>query len=216
MKKQELLQREIRTLVNLQLSNIEPRRASAESKQMDMQGLEAGLAYIGLELEHAEREIAKIWSLYEGNSTVASINYPRDFSLKTEEDRRREAKETLALLPTLPSETFRKVLAREVAISLTAGKVSNEELERIQKELRDAPQIVVDPETIIKDHENGFVSTKTASVMRGYAEDESEKAAIDHAERATRVLNAQTNMAARGMPDLAVEPVQEAKEEKNG
>ena len=59
MQKQEKLQREIRQLVNLNLSNIEPKRASAESKQEDAKGLEAGLSYIGMELEYTERKIAK-------------------------------------------------------------------------------------------------------------------------------------------------------------
>ena len=57
------------------------------------------------------------------------------------------------------------------------------------------------------DHEAGFVSTKLASELRGYPEGEAEQAAKDHAERAARIVAAQTNtamtkMQARGAPDM--------------
>ena len=37
---------------------------------MDNQGLEAGLSYIGLLLESAERQIAEIWAAYEERTVV--------------------------------------------------------------------------------------------------------------------------------------------------
>ncbi len=61
---QDRLKRDIRELVNLAVSSLAV-RASAESKAMDNQGLEAGLSYIGLLLESAERQIAEFWAAYE-------------------------------------------------------------------------------------------------------------------------------------------------------
>src|SRR5690606_23205445 len=68
MAKQDALKNDIRTLINLSLSNIKPKMASAESKSLDERGLEAGLSNIGLVLEHCERKIAHYWSLYEGST----------------------------------------------------------------------------------------------------------------------------------------------------
>ncbi len=45
--------------MNLAVSSLAV-RASAESKAMDNQGLEAGLSYIGLLLDIAERQIAEL------------------------------------------------------------------------------------------------------------------------------------------------------------
>ncbi len=58
MSKQQQLKQDIRDLVNLNLSNIKPKLQSAESKQIDEHGLEAGLSALGLVLEHAERKAA--------------------------------------------------------------------------------------------------------------------------------------------------------------
>ncbi|MEA1999531.1 MAG: hypothetical protein U9N61_09480, partial [Euryarchaeota archaeon] len=64
MKKQEEIKRDIRMLVKLAVSNLAPKMASAESKDYDERGLEAGLSAIGLELEQGERLIAQYWTMY--------------------------------------------------------------------------------------------------------------------------------------------------------
>ena len=64
-KLQEKLEDDIRKLVNLAVSNKTGRAISGDSKEMDNQGLEAGLSFIGLVLETAERKIATYWSTYE-------------------------------------------------------------------------------------------------------------------------------------------------------
>jgi len=205
MDKQKQLREEIRLLVNLALSNIEPRRASAESKSMDQQGLEAGLSYIGLECEYGERQIAEIWADYEGASNAEiTIKYPQKYSLRSDADRRAEAEEDTKLLPILPSVTYQKVMAKKI-VALTIGpEISNEELEQINKEIDDAPVILTDPEVIAKDLEAGLVGEETASKLRGYPAGEVEKARKDHADRAARVSLAQSEAGARGVADLDV------------
>lgn len=221
MQKQTGLQEEIRQLINLSLANIRPVRASAESKAMDNLGLEAGLAAIGLVLEFGERNIGRIWHHYEGSSgEEVTVKYPDSYDLRTEEDRRQEAGELRKLLPTIPSETFQKTVAKEIVNIMVGHKVKTEELQDMFVEIEDSTVVVTDPDIIAKDHEAGFVSTATASQLRGYPEGEAEQAAIDHAERASRIVMAQTNaknMAARGVKDLDDNPNsgQEERQEAN-
>ena len=203
MDKQKTLREEIRLLVNLALSNIEPRRASAESKKEDQHGLEAGLSYIGLECEYGERQIAEIWADYEGaKDAKITVAYPQKYSLQSDADRRAEAKEDTAIMSSVPSKTYQKTMAKEI-VDLTVGSVvSNEELKTIHKEIDDALVINTDPEVIAKDLENGLVSNETASKARGYPDGEVEKANEDHAARAARVALAQSEAGARGVKDL--------------
>ena len=72
---QERLKGDIRELVNLAVSSLAV-RASAESKVMDNQGLEAGLSYIGLLLESAERQLCEHWAAYE-ERVVSNGKLPR-------------------------------------------------------------------------------------------------------------------------------------------
>ena len=91
MQKQEQLKTEIRQLVHLAISTLSSTRQSAESMGLDNQGLEAGLSYVGLELQHAERKIAEYWAMYEGGGDAASINYPTQYSILSDSDRRAAA-----------------------------------------------------------------------------------------------------------------------------
>ena len=71
------------------------RRMPAGTQALDSGGLEAGLSYIGLVLESAERKIAEFWAAYEdrvvARRKVATIKYPDRYSLKTDKDRIDEA-----------------------------------------------------------------------------------------------------------------------------
>ncbi len=205
---QENLKREIRQLVNLNLSNIQPVRASADSKDRDNSGLEGGLANIGLELEFGERNLGRIWWWYEsaGGGEV-TVKYPNNYSLRTDEDRRREAAELQKIAPTVPSKTFQKQTMKDITTILQGHKISQAELIKMHDEIDESEVIVTDPDVIGKDHEAGFVSTKLASELRGYPEGEAEQAAKDHAERAARIVAAQTStsmtrMQARGATDM--------------
>ena len=208
MKKQEKLQQEIRQLINLAITNIAPQRASAESKSMDESGLEAGLSYIGLELEHGEREVGIIWSAYEGDKKVPIIKYPTRYNLRSDADRRSEAGELKDLMESVPSITYQKELAKDIATVVVGHRSSNEDLEKIHAEIEAATVVVTDFETVQSDHDAGFVSTELASRIRGYPAGQSEKAKIDHAERAASIAAAQSKVVlddpgARGVKDLA-------------
>lgn len=222
MEKQDQLKHEIRTLIHLAVTNITSKQASAESKAADQKGLEAGLAAIGLELEYGERQIAEIYCEYLGiRKPEIVVSYPRQYSLKTDEDYDAEAKRLLDLIPKIPSLTYRKILAKKVA-RLTAGReVSLEQMEEIEKEIDNAANVVTTPSDLLKDFEAGLVSEKTASELRGYPEKEVEQARKDKIERTAAIIAAQVpnknelkNPAARGASDLSADPKEEAKEEK--
>lgn len=167
MKKQEQIKADIRQLLGLSLSTVQPIHASAESKAEDKGGLESGLSYIGLELEHGERRFAEIWSEYTGES-IATVNYPRKYSLKTETERRQEAKEQKELQGAVPSRTFQKEVAKQIAETMLNGKISDDTLTTIFKETDASKYITSDPEAIAIDIEAGLVTMETASTARGY------------------------------------------------
>lgn len=199
MDKQDQLKEEIRQLVNLTVANLAPRKASAESKAFDERTLESGLSYIGLELEHAERQIAYYWSLYE-NSNPAHVSYPTNYSLKTKAELQDEAGKDLDTAAKIPSITFKKEIFKQAATTLVGNRVSVETMNNIIKEIDTAKVLKSDSETILGEHEAGLVGDELASELCGYPIGEVERAKVDHAERATRILAAQT--AARGVPEL--------------
>jgi len=207
MELQDKMQREIRQLINLSLSNIRSISASAESKEEDNRGLEGGLANIGLELEFGERNIGRIWWLYESlTGGEITVKYPSAYNLRTDSDRRKEAEELRKILPTVPSASFQKQTTMDIINIMQGHKVSLDELQVMYQEVKDSTVIVTDPDIIKQDHEAGFVSTATASQLRGYPEAEHRQAAIDHAERAARIVTAQMSardrLQARGVPAL--------------
>lgn len=209
MAKSEQIKRDIRQLVGLSVSTLQPGHASAESKGMDNQSLEAGMANIGLELQNGERRIAKVWAEYEGSQTAASISYPTTYALITDDQRQKKALDLLKLQGGAPSRTYQKECGKELATTLFAHKVPHATYVKMLAEIDKAKYITSDPDAIKTDMENGLVSEVTASNARGYdGETEVPIAREEHAERAARILKAQTAVAAadkpgaRGVDDL--------------
>jgi hypothetical protein len=205
MEMNEKLKAEIRQLISLAITNIEPRRASLESKKHDDQGLEAGLSYIGLELAYGERAIARIWSQYENYRAPTNIQYPQKYSLRNDDERREDVKEKREILPAVPSMIFQKELAKDMAETMLGSRISSSQLQAIFDEIDASTVVVNDPEVIHKDLEGGLVSVETASLLRGYPPGEDKQAAKDHAERAARIALAQSEAGARGVSDLSAD-----------
>jgi hypothetical protein len=194
---QEKLEDDIRKLVNLSVQNkAGSRQMSAEAIKMSDQGLEAGLSYIGLVLESAEQMVAQHWAAYEdknpANRTTALVKYPDRYSLKDDKDRIMEAKELSTLMYTVPGKTVKKELAKNIVSALLSGRVDVEGLETIFTEIDDAEYTTSDPDIIIRSQESGLVGEKVASEALGFGEGEYLVAREDHAERAVRILKAQT------------------------
>lgn len=208
MEKQHIMQQEIRLLVNLAVTGMSPKTmASAESKAMDNEGLESGLSFIGLVLEAGERQIAEFWSAYEGSKDIATVNYPKNYSLRSEHDRREESDHLEELSSKIPSDTFKRKVAKRIALLTVGPYCSIDEIGKINKEIETAETTTTDPKEIIADLDAGLVSTETASKARGYKEGEVEKAKKDQAERLARIAESQGGMdggAARGIKDTQV------------
>lgn len=216
MKKQDRIEKEIRTLVSLAVANLNP-RASAESKSFDERGLEAGLSYIGLVLQKGERQIAKIWADYEKKKTDPTVNYPEKYSLKTDTQRNENAKAMKETRASVPSITFQREVTKEIACEVLGSKVTQNNLDKIYQEIDKAKILVIDSEGMHQDIEDGLITRETASKAKLYPEAEAEKAKQEHAERIARIQKAQStpNPSARGLNDLDSEPTNSKLEKKD-
>jgi hypothetical protein len=213
MELQEKLEADIRKLVNLAVMTLAT-RASAESKQVDNQGLESGLSYIGLVLESAERQIAEFWAAYEERNplqrSIPIIKYPDRYSLKTDTDRIDESTKLSKLMNSVPGQTVKREIAKCMVQSLLGGKVAVDTIETINKEIDVAPYTTSDPDTIIQASQAGLVGEQTASLALGFGEKEYLQAREDHAARVARIAEAQgigqstSDPASRGVSDLSV------------
>jgi hypothetical protein len=221
---QAKLESDIRRLINLAVSNLSS-RASAESKEFDNQGLEAGLSYIGLQLENAERQICEHWAAYENvvpsRREIAVIKYPDRYSLKTDEDRIKEAGKLSELMYAVPGRTVKRELGKLIVTTLLSGKTSVDTLQQIETEIDEAPYTTSDPDIINQAKENGLVGEKTASIALGFDDNEYLVAREDHIQRIKRIAETQSNVsnstsnaAARGVDDLSDDPANEGSEEK--
>ena len=195
LKLQEKLENDIRKLVNLAVSNVANKPISAQSKDLDNQGLEAGLSFIGLILETGERKITSYWSAYEQSQVdkqeIALIKYPARYSLKRDVDRIEEAERLSKLMTSVPGKKVKRELAKVIVDTLLSGKVTVDELEAINKEISVAPYTTSDPEIIVKAVEAGLVGEKTASIALGFEDNEYLVARKDHMARVRRIAISQ-------------------------
>ncbi len=204
MEKQAALKADIRQLVHLALSSIQPKMASAESKSFDQQGLESGLSYIGLELEHGERQLAAYWAMYEGKTVTPTVNYPKQWSLKSSSDVKQEVDQLTEMREDIPSPTFKKQINIKIVNLILGTALDSETLKLIEQELKASKVPSSDPDTIINDVKAGLLDETTASTGRGYDSGVIEQARIDHAARLARIQESQSrgNPASRGVPEL--------------
>ena len=215
---QEKLEDDIRKLINLAVASA-PSRNSAESKSMDNQGLEAGLSFIGLVLESAERQLASFWAAYESRlpsqRKIAFIKYPDRYSLKTDADRIEEATKLSELMFKVPGREVKREIAKNIVVTLLGGKVDVETIQRITEEIQKAKYLTSDPQTIIQAVQAGLCGEQVGSIALGFQDNEYLQAREDHAARIARIAEAQGvgnepkpgtgggDPAARGVPDLA-------------
>src|SRR5262249_42024558 len=152
---------------------------------------EAGMSAIAHELEAGERRIAEFFSMYESSKDVAEIKYPTRFSMESDKDRRDKAKETAALIPAVPSITYRRELSKPVARILLGPAVAPEVLDQVDSEIDKEDAINTDWQGVASDVNLGIVDLDTASRARGWPEGVVEKAKQDHADRLKRIAISQ-------------------------
>jgi hypothetical protein len=232
MQLQERLEDSIRTLINLSVaSKAGSRTESAESKKVSQGGLEAGLSFIGLELEAGEKTIADIWAEYENvkNPTPATVKYPDRYTLKSDMERLEEAEQQIKLIEKLPTQELKRTVSKGIVENLLGGTLPQSEIDKINRKIDSNPYILSDPQVTLQAHKEGLVSTVTASEALGYdGEKEVEQAKEDRAERLAATIVAQTpgggsgvagqglkNPASRGAPELDTNPNSGSKEKES-
>lgn len=231
MEKQQRLKDDIRTIVHLTLASVQSRSSSAESKLVDrQQGLESGLASIGLELEHGERLLAEYWAMYEGTD-AATVIYPDHWSIKSVDDLATEIDGYQKVRDSIPSNTLKREINKLIADLVVSTRVPPDVLIKIKQEIDAAKGGSSDPKTINSDVENGILGPETAAELRGYPKDEVAKAQAAHADRLARIAAAQSGKAeqaiglkmeensitaARGVSDGSADPATQASLEKQG
>jgi hypothetical protein len=196
MEKQNQMMDEIDRLIDVTLQSF---AMTGEAKRVDKQGLEAGLSYIGLILEQTERKIAKFYAMYE-KSEVATVSYPTDYSLRTDEDRKNEAESTAKLKNKVQSKTYQKEISKQIAKTLLGHKLSIETLNKINSEIDAANYLTSDIKELVDAHQEGFVTGETASIAAGFDSGEAEKAKKENAERLALIAKSQTS-GIRGVTD---------------
>lgn len=186
------LKDEVRQLVSLAVANMGT-RASAESKNADQQGLEAGLSFIGLVLEAAEREIAEHWAMYENATKPVEviIEYPTRWNLKTNTQRVEEATVAYEAANKVPGQTAKREASKLLISSLIGNKVSATVLKTIHDEIDAADYTTSDPAVIQMAREQGLVGDKTGASALGFNPEEASRAQDDHVEKMLRVSLAQ-------------------------
>lgn len=221
MKKQEQMKADIRLLLNLSIQNLQPSTmASADSKIMDDRTLEAGLSYIGLELEYAERQLSFLWSMYEGSNDIATIKYPATYSIKSDDEILKEVEALKEQMKNIPSETYKKEVAKIIAMKMLGSKVSRQTLEKILTEIDNSRLLTTDPDLIFQSIENSVITLADAATALGLPNDPKSlaTAAAEHAERAARIAQAQASvshdMASRGVKDMSANSNAPAQEKK--
>jgi hypothetical protein len=186
----------IRKLVNLAVVSLGSSRASGEARAFDNQGLESGLAFIGMVLENNERKIANHWASYEGDDNQDSVvvKYPERYSLKTAEQRLDEADKLTSLMFSIPGQKVKKELAKDAVIALFGGRTTPEVMETLLRDVDSQSYSTSDLDVIALAAEHGFASDVTLSDALGFdGDDEITQARLDHAARIARIQAAQSN-----------------------
>lgn len=201
MEKQAQLKQEIREIIGITLSSLEPPKNN--EKEIKETGEDAGLAYIGLSLELAEKKITKYWEKYEGTNSPADIIYPNRYT-----DNSTNSLDLLEkVVEQTPSDTARREITKEKVRLVIGDRLPDVVMQKIYDEIDEAPIVIPHPELIKEDVEIGLVDKETASLARGYPKGSVEKAKQEHADRLELIAKSQTpgmgaGAAARGVPDL--------------
>jgi len=165
---------------------------SAESRQIENEGLEAGLANIGLTLEAGEREVIRLWGMYENVTEPGTVTYPKIYQLKSDADRLKEAKEKVEIAATVNSQTYKREIAKDVVFITLGHKLSPETAEKIAKELDNSSVPLADAEVILSAKEQALMGDEFAAQLLGIPAGEAKKGADDHTARLVRIQIAQS------------------------
>lgn len=182
MAKEKQIKEDIRRSIHLSVAMLDPKMASAESKQMDDKGLQNGLLAIGMALEQGDREVAKHWAAYE-RTAVPTVRYPEEWTMQGDAGRRADAEALCEFKDEIPSLTAAKEILKQAATKLIGHRVAPEVLDKIHAEVDEAKCLTFKIEDVEKEIQLRLVSAETASKNRGYPKEENKKALAEQAEQ---------------------------------
>lgn len=210
MKKQLQLQARIKDTLKTTLADV--KMASAESLVLRDRGLEAGLSAIGATLNAGDLAVALIMHMYMVSAEVPNVAYPKKYELRTEEDRLATVNTLKELQKNLGSTEAKKAVEEIICRTILEGKVPDQELQKMLKEIQGAKLGIFDPETLAALVEAGIVSHELASSAIGAPTGDAAVAAAEHKERITAIKLAQSSS---GVADESPDPKLDEKVKKN-
>lgn len=218
MEKEKQIKKDIKLLINLAVNDLSDKMVSAESKKQDESGKQTGLACIAYVLENGEQKLARYWGNYESKGEDGiTVSYPKDYDLKSEEDRLKDCEELWAIVAKVPSSEFKKQVLKKIAALILGNKVNAKVLDTVSKEIDSSPGLLCDIESIIQAVEKGLVDKKSASKLIGFIDGLVEKAKEEHAEELALIQESQGGEggAARGVPATQGSQPSSSAEKKN-
>jgi hypothetical protein len=220
MEKGAQIKKDIRSLVRLNLSMLEPQRQSVESKGYDERSLESGLSQLGLILQTGEQELAKYWSYFEGAENDIKVGYPKTYDLQNDETRLRYSDKLRSLANSVPSDTFQREVQKLLSYKLMGHVLPKTTMDEIFEEIEESETITSDPNIILSAHKAGLCSDYDAAKALGFSEESVDQAREDRAERIKLTLEAQGGAdnadANRGAPEFDKGVPKDEKEDKSG
>lgn len=190
MEKEDVIRKQIRSLIHLSIAELSNKGASAESKLSGERSLETGLTAIGQLLETGERQIGKYMSFYT-LETEPTVKYPQKWSLKTLSERLEEAGTLKKQQFTTSSVTCQKEVAKRIARVLLESQSSAETISTIEKEIDDAPGSTSDPDVLKVHLADSLVTRATASKLSGYDDTEAVNAYEEYVQKLADIQNYQ-------------------------
>lgn len=203
MDKEKQIKKDIKLLINLAVNDLSDKMVSAESKQQDESGKQTGLACVAYVLENGEQKLARYWGNYESiKEDSIVITYPKDYDLKSDEERQKDCEQLWELLEKVPSKQFKKEILKKIIRTLFSNKVSRKVIEQMESEIDKAKGLISTVEHILSCQEKGLVDDKSASELLGFVDGLVEKAKKDHAEKLALIQASQGGEggSARGVP----------------
>ena len=216
---------EVRQLVNVAVQNQTGiRTESRETREISAQGLESGLYFLAMKMQNTERQIAKFIAFYEGRDSAAVVTYPKRFSLKSQAERIKDAKDFKEVINDLPTQEAKKEGIKKLVLDLYTAIISSDTMTRLLNAIDNHPYIG-DFDNIMKMVETGLITRELAGGSQDLKPEEVETATEEKIKAAAAILEAQAKAkedatpdrparpAARGVPEVDANP-QSGKEER--
>lgn len=222
MEKQRAISENIRLLATLALASMSTKalEQSGKSKELDRDSLEAGLAYIGSELQTAERGVALLWHEFLGMPNADySVNYPSNWRVLSTDERIALAGQWKTVKGAVRSETYQKEVEKLVAGIVISPNVDEATMTKVNQEVDDAEWFDDSPERaeqLGKDVTNQILDTEKAAELRGFGAETARAVKDGEEDLAEALSTGALPTAAQGQPVVKPVPAEDDDEDGEG